>query len=220
MWGEGNMAIKRQWQFGIIALAFTGVSTYNFIFFKDYSSSSPAGSPMETTAPLVAPSPFPQASADSFGQGSVGSLPPISMEELQQKSQYVFTQKESPEFETDTEAENRLPNRNPFSNYQEPKPVRLNATKPPPALKEIQPVLQTPPTINLPEPQCVFSGTLIDRERRLALVDGVPLSIGARIGAWQLARIESDYIILQSGDKNRRIELTNVGRQIAQKEPL
>jgi hypothetical protein len=211
------MAIKRQWQFGMIALAFTGVSTYNFVFFKEYSSGSPATAPTEMTAPLVAPSPVPPASDYTFNRSYVGPLPPISREELQLKAHYAFTPKESPELETDAEAENRLPNRNPFSNYQEPMPIRIYPTKPPPTLKETAPA---PPVIILPEPQCVFSGTLIDRERRLALVDGVPLATGSRIGAWQLSRIESDYIILQSGDKARRIELMSVQRQVAQKEPL
>jgi hypothetical protein len=210
------MAIKRQWQFGMIALAFTGVSTYNFVFFKNYSSSSPANAPSEMTALLVAPSPAPQTSDDASSQ-SIGSLPPISREDLQQKAHYAFVPKESPNLETDAEAENRLPIRNPFSNYQEPMPIRINPPKPTPALKATPPA---PPVTILPEPQCVFSGTLIDHERRLALVDGAPLPTGAKIGAWQLSRIEYDYIILQSGDKTRRIELMSVRRQVAQKEPL
>jgi hypothetical protein len=213
------MAIKRQWQFGIIALAFTGVSTYNFMFFKEYSSGSSANASMETAAPLVAPSSIPQMTVDSSEQEYVGSLPPISRETLQQQAQYVFTPKESPAPETDAVVENRSPNRNPFSNYQEPQPIRIIPTKRT-IFKATPPAQPTPPVIILPEPQCVFSGTLIERERRLALVDGVPLSIGARIGAWQLSHIEHEYIILQSGDKTRRIELMSVGRQVAQKEPL
>ena len=34
--------MKRPWQFGLLAMALTGVSTYNVLFFKNYSSQQPA----------------------------------------------------------------------------------------------------------------------------------------------------------------------------------
>ncbi len=206
------MAMKRHWQFGIIAMAFTGVSTYNFLFFKDYSASGPANAPMETAALIAESEPVSQALTDSFGRQIAGSRPPISLETLQQKAQFAFTP--SPEKEAELEMENRLQTRNEFSTYQAPPQIRSKPAKSSPVIKE-----KPTPEVKLPEPQYALSGTLIDHDRRLALIDGIPLSVGSRMGAWQLARIESDFIILQSGTKTHRIELMNVGLQVAQKEP-
>jgi hypothetical protein len=66
-----------------------------------------------------------------------------------------------------------------------------------------------------PAPHYVFSGTLIEGENKLALVDGSPLSVGDRLGIWQLARIEPDYIILEVGKESYRIELKGAGPQAA-----
>jgi hypothetical protein len=70
----------------------------------------------------------------------------------------------------------------------------------------------------LPAPKCIFSGTLIEQDKRLALVDGVPLSVGDRLGSWQLSRIEPDYIILEAGNVTHRVELQGMGLQVARRE--
>ena len=59
---------------------------------------------------------------------------------------------------------------------------------------------------------------MIEPEGTLALVDGVPLSVGDRLGIWKLARIEPDYIILEAGKVTHRVELKGMGPQVAQQE--
>jgi hypothetical protein len=199
--------MKRPWQFGLLALAFTGVSTYNILFFKNYNSSQPA--PTQNIAEPAAVVSVTENSVDAPEQPGSSLLPPISREELQRKAQYAFVPKELPTSETSP-----WPNRDPFSLTRKPSPVISTYKKAQPVQKEKL------PSINISEPECVFTGTLIDHERKLALINGTPQSIGARIGAWEIVHIDSDYVILQSGEKTRRIELTNVRRQVAQKEPL
>jgi hypothetical protein len=201
--------MKRPWQFGLLALSLTGVSTYDILFFKNYDSNPPAAiqseAPPEEVVSVTAPSPGIEAPE----QGGLSSLPPISREELQRKALHEFVPKASPAPEATP-----WPSRDPFSMYRSPESVKSDLKKPGPSTKEES------TSDNLPEPECVFSGTLIEQERRLALINGIPLSIGARLGKWQLARIESNYIILQSEEKTRRIEFTDVGPQVTRKEPL
>jgi hypothetical protein len=182
------------------------------LFFKDFHSQKPPAIWLESEkpalafAPTVAPAPGLPMSADASEQDD--SLPQISKKELQRKAQQAFVPKNSPAMED----EKSWPSRNPFSMQQELGFIRSNSKELPPSKKE-----QSTP-MDLLEPGCVFSGTLIDQQSRFALINGFPLSIGARIGAWQLSRIEFDYIILQLGESIRRIELS-AGRQAARKEP-
>jgi hypothetical protein len=201
--------MKRPWQFGLLALSLTGVSTYDVLFFKNYNPNPTAAIKSEATPAEVLSVTAPLPILEAPEQGGLSSLPPISREELQQKALHEFVPKESPAPEATP-----WPSRDPFSMYRSPESVKSDSKKPGPSTREES------SSDNLPEPECAFSGTLIDPERRLALINGVPLSIGARIGEWQLARIESNYIILQSEEKTRRIEFTEVGRQVARKEPL
>jgi hypothetical protein len=201
--------MKRPWQFGLLALAITGVSTYNVLFFKNYNSNPQAAIQSEAAPEEVVSAAAPLPGIEEPEQGVHSSLPPISREDLQQKALHEFVPKKFP-----TQEAPPWPSRDPFSMDRSPKRVQSNLKKP-------DPLTETKSSsVNLSEPECVFSGTLIDRERRLALINGIPLSIGARIGEWQLARIESNYIILQSEGKTRRIEFSDVGRQVARKEPL
>jgi hypothetical protein len=201
--------MKRPWQFGLFALALTGVATYDVIFFKNYNSNPPTTIQSEAMPTEVATVTAPSLGIEAPEQEGLSSLPPISREELQRKAIHEFAPKESPASEAAP-----WPSRDPFSMYQSPEPAKSDFKKPDPSTN------QKSASANVSEPECIFSGTLIDRERRLALINGIPLSLGAQIGAWQLARIESDHIILQSEGKTRRIEFTDVGRQVLRKEPL
>jgi hypothetical protein len=202
------MAIKRQWQFGLIALAFTGVSTYNFVFFKSYSAGGSTKAPTGTAAPISA-----QAPVAEISEQASGSQFPLSLEDLRMQAQFAF----KPSSESESELYTRLASRDPFSNTQEP--AHATPSFEPKPKNTVSAIQANPPAeIIPPEPQCAFSGTLIDSDRRLALVDGTPVSIGAPISGWRLARIETGYIILQSGKTTRRIELTTSARQVAQKE--
>jgi hypothetical protein len=198
-----------------LALAITGVSVYDFNFFRDHETQTPAAilrepvKPAQGVEPVVAPSTEIQTTDSSSKEGMPDFLPAISREELQRKAQHAFVLGESPI----SEVANSWPSRDPFSLYKKPEPARSNSMKLAPTTAE------TTSSVNLPEPQCVLSGTMIDQNSRLALIDGMPLSVGARIGAWQLAHIESDYIILQAGERTHRIELTSGGRPPAKKEP-
>lgn len=196
--------MKRSWQFGLLAMAFTGVSTYNVLFFKEYQSPRPAAEQVEALS-VAATADGPEGS----GPEDFGGQIPISREELEQMALQEFAPQEEPVPESLP-----WPSRDPFSAYPQSAPAQ-SAPK-----KTDFPIKESPTSADLQAPQCLFSGTLIDQERRLALIDGRPLSVGARVGSWQLAHIESDHIILQSGDKMRRIELANAGRQAAPKEPL
>jgi hypothetical protein len=214
--------MKRSWQFGLLAIGITGVSTYDVLFYKGYHSQPPPAIQREArnttpaTSPLstVAPAPGSPAPDNTSEQMESNPLPPISKEELQRKAHLAFELEESPI----PEKEKAWPNRNPFAVRAEPKAVKSDLAELSP-LKNENPKKENLAPVNLPEPECVLTGTLIDQKSRLALIDGAALSVGARIGSWQIARIESDYIILQSGESVRRIELS-ARRQIARKEPL
>lgn len=206
--------MKSPWQIGLLALAVTGVSAYDLVYFRNYRSQNHASTQISETQtvsgtiePLLAPSP---QSADSNNEAAVCPLPRISREELHRLAQQAFVSKEL----KDGESATAWPKRDPFEAYGEPAQLAHSvSTKP--GMKE------TPPPQPPPEPQCVFSGTMIGQERALALVDGVPLSVGDRLGIWQVARIEPDYIILQAGKATHRVELKGMGPLVArQGNPL
>jgi hypothetical protein len=209
--------MKSPWQIGFLALAVTGVSTYDFLFFKNNSSknrtsmqisaSQPAAA---TVAPVLSPLPEPSESGNAAGFDGADSLPHISREELHKLSQQAFVSKEFSEEESNMV----WPRRDPFEVYREFEQIPRTI----PA-KFLMRGGATPSP--LPVPKCVFSGTLIEGEHKLALVDGIPLSVGDRLGVWQLARIELDYIILEAGKETHRIELKGMESQVThQKDPL
>jgi hypothetical protein len=206
--------MKSPWQLGLLALAVTGVSSYDFLYFKNYRSQKQASiqaiAPLPALGMVEAPlSPLAQPVAPSNDAVMVGdgSLPQISRDEINRLAQQAFISKELSE----TESESTWPRRDPFGSYSEP----VKASRAIPIKSPIRDV--SPPEL-LPLPQCVFSGTLIEQKYRLALVDGVPLSIGDRLGTWKLARIEPDYIILEAGNRTHRIELAGMGSQVAHRK--
>jgi hypothetical protein len=209
--------MKSPWQIGLLALAVTGVAAYDFLCFKKSPSKSQTSIQISTSQPAVAAvAPVlsvlsePAESRNAAGFAGVDSLPHISREELHQLSQQAFVSREFPKAESDI----AWPRRDPFELYRESREMPRNISA-----KSLMKETPAPPPLSAP--QCVFSGTLIDGERKLALVDGVPLSIGARLGVWQLARIEPDFIILQGGKETHRIELKGMQSQdTRRKDPL
>jgi len=137
------------------------------------------------------------------------SLPQISRDEINRLAQQAFILKEI------SESESTWPRRDPFGSYSEPVKASREAA---PGISMKSTIRNISPPELLPVPQCVFSGTLIEQKYRLALVDGVPLSIGDLLGTWKLARIEADYIILEAGKETHRIELNGMGSQIAHRK--
>jgi hypothetical protein len=201
--------MKSPWQLGLLALAVAGVSTYDYLFFKNYRTQNQASMRINASKPVeISSGPAPSALPEATGSAGGESLPSISRDELHRLAQQAFVPREC----SKTDPESVWPRRDPFTAYKEPRQTRDIPAKSP--AKGVS--APTP----LPEPQCTFSGTLIEQQRRLALVDGVPLSIGDRLGVWQLVRIEPDYIILGAGEETRRIELKGGAPQaVRQKDP-
>jgi hypothetical protein len=196
--------MKSPWQFGLLAVAVMGVSTYDYVFFTNNRSSSPESALIGQTQPSGMPGPLlaPPISSPKAGDdpGSVNqcAVPPISLEALRLRSQQAYAGK-SPYMEL----ENAWPRRDPFKTEESSiMPARKAAFVP--ALQP--PVREAAPASSLAEPQCLYSGALIEQDRRLALVNGMPIAIGDRLGDWRLTRIEMDYIILEADKETRRIE--------------
>lgn len=224
--------MKSPWHFGILALAVTGVSIYDFTFFKNKQSEKPISIQMKTdpskaaiAEPLLSPLPEP-ANADK-ATGLIGADPFISQEELRKLSQQAFISKNPGK----ANAKASWPERDPFaadkafirSPYDIPAAHLRNPftedtiSEQKPHDITVKPLMKETPS-PLPgqsAPQYVFSGTLIEGENKLALVNGSPLSIGDRLGIWQLARIEPGYIILEVGQESYRIELKGAEPQTA-----
>jgi hypothetical protein len=205
--------MKSPWQIGLLALAITGVSAYDIIYFTNRAKNQASAPIVEAQPapammnPVLSPLPAPAGSANTEGSAGAGSFPRISREEIQKLSQQVFVSKKP--WEPDSETV--WPRRDPFEIYKESERISTDN-------EVILPMQKPPDPAPLTVPQCVFSGTLIESSRRLALVDGTPMSIGDRLGAWQLARIEPDYIILEAGKETRRIELKGTESQIARRK--
>lgn len=146
-------------------------------------------------------------SAEPANEQLMSSLPRISREELNRLSQNEFVLKNH----GSAEPESAWPVRDPFESGQEPGLIPLNV---PP-----RPVMTAAaPPQPLPVPECVFSGTMIEQDRIVALVDGVPMAVGDRLGIWQIARIETDYIVLKAGSVAHRIEQKGMGALVARQE--
>jgi hypothetical protein len=210
--------MKSPWQIGLLALAVTGVSAYDLLYFTHFRTNNQTSIQTAASPPLIAAAEPANATqvvpADSdytAGAADAVSLPRISRENIQTLAQKAFVSKEDWKPETETV----WPRRDPFLASREfapasqniPEPSSAKQTSAPQNVPEPSSAKQTSAPPPLPSPQCIFSGALIEQGRRLALVDGVPLSIGDRLGVWQLAQIEPDYIILEAGKETRRIEI-------------
>jgi hypothetical protein len=60
-----------------------------------------------------------------------------------------------------------------------------------------------------PDPLFKVSATLIEADRRIALVNGVPKKIGAAVGNWRIVAIEPDYVVVQTPGGERKVEILN-----------
>jgi hypothetical protein len=187
--------MKSPWQLGLLALAVTGVSTYDIVFFMNRSHTSESAQQQAlsfTTAPdLSAPA--------AGAQGDAGAFLPISKDELRMLSRQAY----KPASTEETASENDWPARDPFSDHRrtDQAPVKIAELMP---IKT--PVPEAAPSMPA-APHCIFSGALIQSEHRLAIIDGNTVAIGAHWGIWRLSRIETDHIILEAGKETHRIEL-------------
>jgi hypothetical protein len=208
--------MQSPWQVGLLAIAITGVSTYDFIFMKNRTApkrpvteihvSQPVSGSVE---PLLAPLPAPAAPEEAMDAVGEDLRPAISLDELHTLSRQALVIKE------DSESGNAA-----SWTWRAPITKQLIARKSVRSIPSISEVNEPPVQNPLPAPQCIFSGTLIEGHKKLALVNGVPLMVGDRLGDWQLARIESDYIVLESGEKTHRIELIREELQsVRRKDP-
>jgi len=186
--------MKSPWQLGMLALAVTGVSTYDVMFFMNRSQT-----PELTQQQAISSTMPPTMSIPAAGsQGSSSSFLPISKDELRILSQQAY----NPTSTEETTQKEEWPARDPFSDQKRLSPMPVKIAEVMPAIKPVSGAA-TP----MPEPQCIFSGALIQSDSRLAIIDGNTVSIGARLGIWRLSRIETDHIILEAGKETRRIEL-------------
>jgi hypothetical protein len=212
--------MKSPWHLGLLTMAVIGVSTYDYMYFMGGRSKTQPPAPVSaslpasrTIEPVLAPLSEPIGSTDTNITTGSASIPPISREDLDRLAQKTFVPKE---FQEST-SENGWPKRDPFTSDQ----VAELAPQPVPIFHDIpMPTVPAPVQAQaaIPEPQCVFSGTLIESEQRLALVNGMPISVGDRLGIWQLTRIEPDYLILEAGKETRRIELKGSESQISRRK--
>ena len=207
--------MKSPWQIGLLVLMITGVSSYDIYFYKKYRDqrripiSIQSDAPKESTAGAQ-PSGEEASYSDTTGQGNAGAIPPISREQLQLLAQNEFVEN----LHVPSDAGGTWPHRDPFGLPKSPGRPILNTPAVSPAGTASLPA-------QLPDPQLVFTGTLIEPNGRLALIDGMPRPVGTQFGPWQLARIEPDYILLQAGQGTRRIELKGVVFHSGQrKDPL
>jgi hypothetical protein len=204
------------WQLGLLAIAVTGISTYDYMFFKNRKvQKTPVteihvSQPISSSAePLLARFPGPVESEKAMDVGGDDLRPAISLDELRNLSKQAFIIKE------DLESDNV-----PSPLRQAPVNAKRIAGKPVGSILSIAKNNNMPAAKPVPEPQCVFSGTLIEGRKKLALVNGMPMMVGDRLGMWQLAQIESDYIVLESGSKTHRIEMKSLELQSApRKDP-
>jgi hypothetical protein len=198
-----NCLMKSPWQIGMLAVAISGVSVYDIIFFSNRISNdhppisiqSNDGTGMLIMERLNDPN-YP-AGMKEFSD--MGSSPVISLEELQIQGEKAYIPEQLPAGGNES-----WPARDPFNGsrkYAMPAGARQDPLAP-----EEKASSPSSPSL-LKEPLFKFSGTLIERHRRFALIDGDPQPVGAQLGVWHLARIETDYIILQAGVEIRRIEL-------------
>jgi hypothetical protein len=139
------------------------------------------------------------------------SPPVLSLEALQVQAMNAFI----PEDFLKKDGNGEWPSRDPFTSV----PTQTFRAKP--ANRTSIPGQVQKETTPSAVPQCTFSGTLIESDRRLALIDGTPRSTGEWLNGWQITVIERDYIILEAGERSHRIELNRISSHAAKrKEPL
>jgi hypothetical protein len=217
--------MKSPWQFGLLTVAVMGVSTYDYVFFANSKTPKHESGLTQQTqssgagAPLLSSPPSASGYENASGTSNYCPAPPISPEVLRLRSQQAYDSGKP----ADQTLEGAWPHRDPFQTEAAPIiPVRRPLPAPVAKFSTDAPAAKLPPeqaapAISLAEPHCLFSGTLIESDRRLALVDGMPLSVGDRSGDWKLSRIESDYIILEAGKETRRIEQKTGEAQISRR---
>ncbi len=62
----------------------------------------------------------------------------------------------------------------------------------------------------------VLDGTLVNAERRVAWLDGIPTSEGGWVGDHELLRVEPGAVLLKKGDAQLRIELRKPAKEVLQ----
>lgn len=173
-----------------------GVSAYNINFFTHYSKNKTETVNLEPGWETLEPLILEPSHAAEF---SAGLEPAISLEELQARSRQAYTPGGFPPAGDSGE----WPGRDPFRTAEEKGRIASlgRGSAPPGGVRGFG---EPSP---LPEPELEFSGTFIQDNKKLALIDGVARPVGAWLGRWQLAAIGRDYIILEGGGKTRRVEL-------------
>lgn len=198
--------MKSPWQLGLLALAVTGVSAYDYVFFKNYRAQKQASAPMSVTQPAalveepqLAPLPESAGVEAAVAPDDGDYRPFISRDELQQLSRQAYVSKGNA-----ADRNSRWPSRDPFA-------ARAEEAREPVAYEIPEVIIHKEVPAPKPQapqlPHCVFSGSLVQGTTKLALVDGTPMSIGERLGIWKLAQIESDYIVFEAGKELHRVGL-------------
>lgn len=196
--------MKSPWQLGFLALAVTGVSAYDYVFFKNYRAQRQASVSMSVADPAALAqepllSPLQEFSDGAMTPDENDYRPYISRDELQQLSGQPYVSKGYAE-----DRSLRWPARDPFAALAKGGTEPLAYEIPEVTIKTETP---GPKPQALPLPRCTYSGSLLQGTTKLALVDGTPMSIGEQLGVWKLVRIEPDYIVLEAGKEVHRVGL-------------
>jgi hypothetical protein len=200
---------KNKWLLVLLSLGLAGTAVYNITFF---ASRDQGNSPQSTVMPGIVPTaplePVQNINAINgtvHFQGSVSSeaqsRPFLSMEEIERQARNPvdLSVKSGPPTRRD------WPDRDPFQAARQHVPVLTEHTHS--AESSVKPPLETesPP----PDPSFKVSATLIEEDRRIALVNGVPKKIGAAVGNWRIVAIEPDYVVVQTPGGERKVEIVN-----------
>ena len=200
---------KNKWLLVLLALGLAGTAVYNITYFasRDQGNALPstAATGMVPTPPVepglnmnaINGAIQPQEGVSSEGQ----SRPFLSVEEIERQARTPVDLSEK----RSLLASRPWPDRDPFQAPRQQRPVSTDRKYS--AESPVKPSLETesPPL----DPSFKISATLIDEDRRFALVNGVPKKIGSVVGTWRIVAIEPNYVVVQTSGGERKVEILN-----------
>jgi hypothetical protein len=198
---------KNRWILLLLSLGLAGAAVYNIAFFRTRFQRNSLAS---TTTALNIPAPdVEQVQGINTISGTVKpqanipseptTRPPLSIEEIEQKATDPVDLSAKRIF-----LEGRTwPKRDPFQTPQQqaPVPTRDIESAELPAKPSME--AESKPL----EPVFKVSAILIEENRRFALVNGYPKRIGALVGSSRIVAIEPDYVIVQTPEGERKVDI-------------
>jgi hypothetical protein len=200
---------KNKWLLILLTLGLAGTAVYNITFFasrdQDKGLQSNVTTGIVPTTPLEPVQSINAINGTAHLPGSVSSevqcRPLLSMEEIERQARNPVDLS----VKSSLSVSRPWPDRDPFQAPRQHIPVLTDHTHS--AESSVKPSLETesPPL----DPSFKVSATLIDQDRRFALVNGVPKKIGAAVGSWRIVAIEPDYVVVQTPGGERKVEILN-----------